>query len=124
MDNNRILKKIIIANGLRHFEVQEVFALGGLKCSSSRIKGFLAGSRNKNHERLGDEALEQFLNGLIIYARGALDEPELLPRGIENYLLVLIESGNNAAIEEIQSLLSEAKSSQAGRAEGKDDDGG
>jgi Protein of unknown function (DUF1456) len=123
MDNNRILKKIIIANGLRHFEVQEVFALGGLICSSSRIKGFLAGSRNKNHERLGDEQLEQFLNGLIIYARGALDEPEMLPRGVENYLLGLIESGNKAVLEEIESLLSEAGSAQSGQAEGEDDGG-
>ncbi|HXH64212.1 MAG TPA: DUF1456 family protein [Mariprofundaceae bacterium] len=123
MDNNRILKKIIIANNLRHFEVQEVFALGGLECSSSRIKGFLAGSRHKNHERLDDEALEQFLNGLIVYARGALDEPEMLPRGVENYLLGLIESGNDAALEEIKTLLAEAGSAQAGREEGEDDGG-
>jgi Protein of unknown function (DUF1456) len=123
MDNNRILKKIIIANGLRHFEVQEVFALGGLKCSSSRIKAFLAGSRHKNHERLGDEQLEQFLNGLIIYARGALDDPEMLPRSVENYLLGLIESGNHGALEEIESLLAEARSSQAGRSAGKDSSG-
>lgn len=120
MDNNRILKKIIIANNLRHFEVQEVFALGGLECSSSRIKGFLAGGKNKNHERLTDEQLEQFLNGLIIYARGPLDEPDMLPRGVENYLIGLVESGNRAAIEEVAALINEAP---AAGSEGEDDGG-
>jgi len=123
MDNNRILKKIIIANGLRHFEVQEVFALGGLQCSSSRIKGFLAGSRHKNHERLSDEVLEQFLNGLIIYARGQLDEPEMLPRAIENHLIGLIESGNHAALDEIDALIAEARSAHEDRPEGQEDGG-
>lgn len=118
MDNNRILKKIIIANNLKHFEVQEVFALGGLECSSSRIKGFLAGSKNKNHERLTDEQLELFLNGLIVYARGPLDEPDMLPRGVENYLIGLVESGNHAAIEEAMALIAEAPVS------GAEDDGG
>jgi uncharacterized protein YehS (DUF1456 family) len=111
MDNNRILKKIIIANNLKHFEVQEVFALGGLECSSSRIKSYLAGGKNKNHERLTDEQLEQFLNGLIIYARGPLDEPDMLPRGVENYLIGLVESGNLAAIEEVTALIAEAPAS-------------
>ena len=120
MDNNRILKKIIIANNLKHFEVQEVFALGGLECSSSRIKSYLAGSKNKNHERLTDEQLEQFLNGLIVYARGPLDEPDMLPRGVENYLIGLVESGNRAAIEEVTTLIAEAP---AAGPEGGDDGG-
>ncbi len=123
MDNNRIFKKIIIANNLRHFEVQEVFALGGLACSSSRIKSFMAGSGNKNHEQLGDAQLEQFLNGLIAYNRGALDEPEMLPRGIENYLLGLIESSNSAALAEIEALLTDAGASGRTPADGEDDGG-
>jgi uncharacterized protein YehS (DUF1456 family) len=120
MDFNRIFKKIIIANNLKHFEVQEVFALGGLECSSSRIKGFLAGSKNKNHERLTDEQLEQFLNGLIVYARGPLDEPDMLPRGVENYLIGLVESGNRTALEEVAALLAGAPTTGA---EGEDDGG-
>lgn len=109
MDNNRILKKIIIANNLKHFEVQEVFSLGGLKCSSSQIKSFMAGARHKNHEHLSDEQLENFLNGLIVYTRGSLDEPDQLPRGIENYLISQIESGNKATLEEIDTLLSDLR---------------
>ena len=121
MDNNRILKKIIIANNLKHFEVQEVFALGGLDCSSSRIKGFMAGRSHKNHERLGDAELEQFLNGLIVYTRGPLEEPDMLPRGVENYLIGLVESGNRAAIEEVAALIDEE--APAAAPDGKDDGG-
>jgi len=109
MDNNRVFKKLTIANGLKHFEIQEVFALGGLECSSSRIKGFMAGSGNKNHEPLSDEQLESFLNGLIIYSRGALDDPDTLPRSIENYVLGLIDDGNTAMLDEISALIDDAR---------------
>ena len=119
MDNNRILKKIVIANNLKHFEVQEVFALGGLECSSSRIKALLAGRGNKNHESLDDEQLEQFLNGLIVYARGPLDEPDMLPRGVENYLIGLVESGNRTALEEVAALIAGAPDTEP--ADGEDD---
>jgi len=105
MTNNNILKKIAIANQLKHFEIKEIFELGGFELSSSRIKAFMAGSKHKNYEKLSDEMFEGFLNGLIIYLRGSLDEPELLPRGVESYIIGLIESGNSAAIEEIRSLV-------------------
>jgi len=109
MDNNRILKKLAIAHNLKQHEVQEIFALGDLECSSSRIKGFMAGSGNKNHESVSDSQLESFLNGLIIYARGALDDPDTLPRGIENYVLSLIDDGNAVMLDEIGALIDDAR---------------
>jgi len=109
MTNNNILKKIAIANQVKHFEMKEIFELGGFEFSSSRIKAFMAGSQNKNYEKLSDEFFEGFLNGLIIYSRGSLDEPGLLPRSIEGCIISLIESGNHDAIEEIRCLIGEAK---------------
>jgi len=109
MINNDILKKIAIANNLKHFEMKEMFELGSFEFSSSRIKAFMAGSKNKNYEELSDEHFEGFLNGLIIYSRGALDEPDHLPRGIENYIIGLVESENTSAIEEIRSLIEGVK---------------
>ena len=108
MNNNDILKKIMIANNLKHFEGNEVFALGGCELSSSQIKAFMAGSKNKNYVELNDEKLEQFLNGFIIYARGSLDEPDLIPRGIENYVLNLMKNGNADALEELGCLVNDA----------------
>lgn len=111
MTNNNILKKITIANSLKHFEIKEVFELGGFKLSSSQIKAFMAGSKNKNYEKLSDDLLEGFLNGYIIYCRGALDEPGQLPRMVESYIIGLIESGNADAIEEVRCLIEDASDS-------------
>jgi len=105
MTNNTIFKKICIANQLRHFEIKEIFTCAGCEFSSSRIKAFMAGCKNKNYEKLSDAHLENFLNGLIIYSRGPVDTPNLLPRTIENCIINLIESGNTEAIAEIRSLV-------------------
>jgi len=105
MNNNIIFKKIIIANKFQHFEVKDMFALGKCKLSSSQVKAFMAGSQNKNYEKLSEEQLEQFLDGVIVYTRGKLDEPEQLPRMIENYIIGLVESSNEEAIDEIRSLI-------------------
>ena len=109
MTNNNILRKITIANHLKHFEIKEIFELGGFKFSSSQIKAFMAGSQNKNFEKLSDEHFGGFLNGFITYSRGLLDDPTLLPRTIENFIIGLIESGNAGAIEEIRCLIEDAK---------------
>jgi hypothetical protein len=111
MTNNNILKKITIANNLKHFDIQECFELGGFTLSSSRIKAFMAGSQNKNHEKLNDEMFEGFLNGFIIYSRGAVDEPNLLPRTVENYIIGLVEEENEEALDEIRCLIDDAKDS-------------
>jgi len=105
MKNNAILKKITIANNLKHFEIKEIFELAGLTFSSSQIKAFMAGSQNKNYEKLSDEQFEAFLNGFITYSRGTIEEPSLLPRTIENFIIGLVESGNSGAIEEIRCLI-------------------
>jgi len=105
MTKNNILKKIAIANNLKHFELKEIFGLGGFEFSSSQIKAFMAGSQNKNFEKLTEEQFEGFLNGFILYSRGPVDEPTLLPRTIENFIIGLVESGNSGAIEEIRCLI-------------------
>ena len=105
MTNNNILKKITIANNLKHFDIQECFELGGFTLSSSRIKSFMSGSQNKNHETLNDEMFEGFLNGFIIYSRGSVDDPNLLPRTVENYIINLIEAENSEALEEIRFIV-------------------
>ncbi|TLS67665.1 DUF1456 family protein [Mariprofundus erugo] len=105
MTNNNILKKICIANNLKHFEVKEIFELADLEFSSSQIKAFMAGSQNKNYEKLSDEHFEAFLNGFIIYSRGTVEEPTILPRTIENFIIGLIEADNRDALEEMRCLI-------------------
>jgi hypothetical protein len=124
MKNNTIYKKVTIANDLKQFEVKEVFELAGMPVSSSTVKGFSAGSQNKNHIKLSDEQLEAFFNGLILYWRGAKDENDMVPRGFENYILNLMKSGNRDILEELGCLIDDAKDGiQTGCEEdGEDDD--
>jgi len=105
MTNNNILKKIIIANNLKHFEIKEIFELAGFALSSSQVKAYMAGSQNKNHEKISDEHFEGFLNGFIMYSRGPVDDAFLLPRTIENHIISLVEAGNTDAINEIRCLI-------------------
>ena len=105
MKNNVVFKKVCIANGLKQFEIKEIFELGGLSLSSSAIKALSAGAKNKNYEKMSDEQLEAFLNGLIVYWRGELDEPGLVPQGIEN----LIMNSSADVLVELESLVAEAQ---------------
>jgi len=109
MNNNTILKKVMISQTLKHFESKEVFEMGGLKLSSSQIKAFMAGSQNKNYEPLSDEQLEAFLNGLIIFSRGERENPDMVPRVIENYILGLMQAGHSDTLDELSSLIKDAK---------------
>lgn len=69
----------------------------------------MAGSQNKNYEKLSHEHLEGFLNGLIIYSRGSVDEPGLLPRLIESFIIGQIEAEESGVIEEIRCLIEDAQ---------------
>jgi hypothetical protein len=108
MNNNNILKKIMIANNIKHFEAKEIFALAECDVSSSQVKAFMAGSKNKNYVEMNDEQLETFLNGYILYSRGSLEEPDLVPRAIENYVLDLLKNGKTDALEELGCLVNDA----------------
>lgn len=109
MNNNAVYKKMTIANNLKQFEVKEVFALGGLELSSSAIKALSAGPQNKNFIKMTDNQLEAFFNGLILYWRGAKDENDMVPRGIENYIMNLMKDGNADVLEELGCLIDDAK---------------
>ncbi|MBL1352318.1 MAG: DUF1456 family protein [Zetaproteobacteria bacterium] len=109
MKNNTILKKISIAQNLRHFEMKEIFELGGLKLSSSQIKAYMAGPSNKNYEKITSEDFESFLNGMIVFSRGEKDEPTTIPRAIEHYVLGLMQAGHSDALDELRCLVEDAK---------------
>jgi len=114
MNNNVVFKKVTISNGLKQFEIKEIFELGGLELSSSAIKALSAGAKNKNYMKMTDAQLEAFLNGLIVYWRGERDEPALVPQGLEN----LIMNSSAEVLLELESLVAEA---QLARNENTDD---
>jgi len=105
MINNVVFKKVTIANGLKQFEIKEIFELGGLELSSSAIKALSAGAKNKNYFKMTDEQLDAFMNGLIVYWRGDVDEPNMVPQGLEN----MVMNSNQEVLLELESLVAEAQ---------------
>ncbi len=110
MENNKILKKIVIAMNLRHEDVREVFHLGGLELSISQTGAFLVSPSNKNFQSLSLEKLESFLNGMIIYSRGPKNAPNIIPMALANLVYWLGENGQIDALEALNELLSDVVS--------------
>ena len=108
LTNNMVLKKVMIANQLRHPHIQECFQLGGYNCSISICKAFLAGPSHKNYQPQNDETFQKFLDGFIIYSRGTKEAPAIIPKTIENLLESLADQENLEALEVIIELATEA----------------
>jgi len=89
--------------------MKEIFKLGGLTLSSSQIKAYMAGPSNKNYEKISTEDFESFLNGLIVFSRGEKDEPNIIPRAIEHYVLGLMQAGESIALDELRCLVEDAR---------------
>ena len=110
MDNNKVLKKITIAMNLRNEDVREIFHIGGLELSVSQTGAFLVSDTNKNFKALSDEVLENFMDGLITYSRGAKNAPNFVPLALANLVYLLGEKGNQEALEALASLVEDVLS--------------
>ncbi len=70
MTNNDILKHIQMITKLDEDQIIEVFHLCDKDISTKRIQGYLKDKHDKEYLDCGAKALENFLDGLIIYKRG------------------------------------------------------
>jgi uncharacterized protein YehS (DUF1456 family) len=76
MSNNDILKKLRVALSLKNDDIIEILLLVDFEISKGALGDFF---RNENHPgfvEAGDQILRNFLNGLIIYKRGRLENPK------------------------------------------------
>lgn len=74
LTNNDVLKKIRVALKLRDDDIVEILSLVDFEVSKGEIGNFC---RNENHPKyvmMKDQYLRNFLNGLVIYKRGPLEE--------------------------------------------------
>lgn len=72
LTNNDIFKKLRVAHKLRDTDIVAICKLVDFRISKSELNAFF---RNENHPKYmecGDQALRNFLNGLIIHLRGPL----------------------------------------------------
>ncbi len=73
MTTNDILRRLRYIMNYNNSNMAATFALGGLICSREQLISWLAKDEEEGFAALSDEALAQFLNGLIISQRGQKD---------------------------------------------------
>lgn len=74
MTNNDILKKLRIALKLRDEDIIEILKLVDFSVSKGELSALFRNEDHPNFKECGDQLLRNFLNGLIIYKRGPVQE--------------------------------------------------
>lgn len=74
LTNNDILKKLRVALQLRGEDIIEILGLVDFKISKSELGAFFRKEDNPKYMPLQDQILRNFLNGLVIYKRGPMEE--------------------------------------------------
>lgn len=76
MSNNDILKKLRVALSLRNGDIIEILSLVDFEISKGALGDFFRNEDQPGFVEAGDQVLRNFLNGLIIYKRGRLENPK------------------------------------------------
>lgn len=74
LTNNDILKKLRVALKLRDDEIVDILDLVNFKVSKGEIGNFCRKEEHPKYMELKDQILRNFLNGLVIYKRGPLED--------------------------------------------------
>ena len=74
MSNNDILKKLRVALHLRNSDIVEICKLVDFRITESELTALFRKDDHPNFKACGDQILRNFLNGLIIYKRGRLED--------------------------------------------------
>jgi uncharacterized protein YehS (DUF1456 family) len=74
MTNNDILKKLRVALKLRDEDIIEILKLVDFPVSKSEVNALFRTEDHPNYKECGDQLLRNFLNGLIIYKRGPMEQ--------------------------------------------------
>ncbi len=76
MSNNDILKKLRVALSLRNEDIIEILSLVDFEISKGALGDLFRNEDHPGFVEAGDQVLRNFLNGLIIYKRGRLENPK------------------------------------------------
>lgn len=74
MSNNDILKKLRVALHLRNSDIVEICKLVDFNITESELTALFRSDDHPKFKACGDQILRNFLNGLIIYKRGRLED--------------------------------------------------
>ncbi len=83
MTNNEIFKTFLHLTGLTHNKalIEEIFKLGGITVSRSKIKGWRTDIENPRASHMSDDVLRGFFKGLFIYR----DDQSILSINLFNF---------------------------------------
>ena len=84
LTNNDIIKKLRVALQLRDDDIIEILGLVDYKISKSELGAFFRSSDHEKFMPLQDQILRNFLNGLVIYKRGPMDNKPSTPKKQES----------------------------------------
>jgi uncharacterized protein YehS (DUF1456 family) len=74
MDNNDILKKLRVALSLRNDDIIEILSLVDFEITKGALGDFFRNPDHPGYVEAKDQVLRNFLNGLVIYKRGKLED--------------------------------------------------
>jgi uncharacterized protein YehS (DUF1456 family) len=83
LSNNDILKKLRVALSLRNDDIIEILKLADFEITKGALGDLFRNEDHPGFVEAGDQLLRNFLNGLIIYKRGKLNEPKVIDRDNE-----------------------------------------
>lgn len=83
LSNNDILKKLRVALSLRNDDIVEILKLADFDITKGALGDLFRNEDHPGFVEAGDQLLRNFLNGLIIYKRGRLNEPKIVERDNE-----------------------------------------
>ena len=84
MTNNDILRQLRYTFDFSDDQMMEIFALGDMIASRSKISNWLKKEEDPEMEKIVDQELAIFLNGFIILKRGKKDGPTPAPEKFLN----------------------------------------
>jgi uncharacterized protein YehS (DUF1456 family) len=76
LNNNDILKKLRVALSLKDEDIIKILALSNFEITKGALGDLYRSEKHPSYMEAGDQILRHFLNGLIIYKRGALPIPK------------------------------------------------
>ena len=75
MTNNDIFKKLRVALFLKDEDIIDIFKLVDFDVSKAELGAIFRKEGTSGYKNCGDQFLRNFLNGLVIYKRGTMDDP-------------------------------------------------
>ncbi len=74
MSNNDIIKKLRVALSLNSDQIIEICKLVNFTVTKSELGDIFRNDEHPNFKKCGDQILRNFLNGLVIYKRGPIED--------------------------------------------------